>query len=183
LRPISVAKRYARALVEVAGEKEPDRLEKISEDLHTLARVLENGPQISRFFEDPSARREDKDRAADSLARRTEASQVTRRFLNVLIENHRLAALPTIATVFETIKDERLGIVPVEATTAVPLSAADRKKFRASMEKATGRRIRLSLRVDPSVLGGARTRIGSQVYDGTLRRQLAMLRERLVEAR
>jgi F-type H+-transporting ATPase subunit delta len=183
LKPISVAKRYARALADVAGKKEPACLGKISGELHTLARVLENRPQISRFFEDPSARRQDKDRAADTMARKAGVSQLTRQFLHVLIENHRLGALPTIATVFEAIKDERLGIVPVEATTAVPLSAADRKRFQVSLEKATGRRIRLSLQVDPSVLGGARTRIGSQVYDGTLRRQLAMLRERLVGAR
>ncbi len=182
MKPITVAKRYARALADVVSEKEASRLQKVSDELGLLASVLQSEAEIARFFEDPSVRREDRDKAAESMARKTGVSTLTRRFISVLIENRRLTALPAIAEAFQEIKDERLGIVPVEATTAIPLTAAERKKFMASLEKMTGRQIRLSLRVDPTVLGGARTRIGSQVYDGTLKRQIAMLRERLVEA-
>jgi F-type H+-transporting ATPase subunit delta len=65
----------------------------------------------------------------------------------------------------------------------VPLSSAEVKRLRESLEKMTGRKVEVRLNVDPAVLGGARTRIGSKVYDGTLSRQLALLRERLAQAR
>ncbi len=183
MKSITLAKRYARALADVVGEKEKARLEKISAELALLARVLESEPQIGRFFEDPSVRREDRESAAGMVAKKIGAGPLTRRFLDVLIENRRLSVLPAIAGALAEIVDDWLGIIPVEATTAVALSAADRKKFHSSLEKMTGRRVRLSLQIDPSLIGGARTRIGSQVYDGTIRRQLALLRERLAEAR
>ncbi len=183
MKPITVAKKYARALAEVAGDKQASRLETIAAELSMLARVLASRPEIARFFEDPSVRREDRARAAASLVRKIGAGALTRRFLDVLIENRRVTALPVIAEAFEEIKDLRLGIVPIEATTAVALSAAERRKFQSSLETITGRRVRLTLKVDPEVLGGVRTRIGSRVYDGTLRRQLGLLRERLAEAR
>lgn len=183
MKPITVARRYARALADVVGDKDKTRLEKVSGELTLLARVLEREPRIGRFFENPSVRREDRASAAGKVTKKIGAGPITRRFLDVVIENRRLPALPAIAEAFSGIVDERLGIIPVEATTAVALSAADRRKFLSSLEKMTGRRVRLSLRVDPALIGGARTRIGSQVYDGTVSRQLALLRERLAEAR
>ncbi|MCZ6695093.1 MAG: ATP synthase F1 subunit delta [Acidobacteria bacterium] len=183
MKSITVANRYARALADVVGDKDKARLEKVSSELTLLARVLEIEPSIGRFFEDPSVQPEDRQTAAGTVEKKIGAGPLTRRFIDVLIENRRLSALPTIAAVFAEIVDERLGIIPVDATTAVALSAADRKKFQSSLEKMTGHHVRLSLRVDPSLIGGARTQIGSQVYDGTVRRQLALLRERLAEAR
>ena len=70
-----------------------------------------------------------------------------------------------------------------ETTTAVPLSTAELKRLREALQKMTGRTVRITHRVDPTVLGGARTRIGSRVYDGTLKHQLVALRERLVGTR
>ncbi|MFQ5876740.1 MAG: ATP synthase F1 subunit delta [Acidobacteriota bacterium] len=179
MNPANIAKRYARALAEVAGP----RLERVASDLDLLARVLARRPQLMRFFEDPSVRRRDKEEAAGTLTGRARVGALTRRFVAVLIENRRLAALPAIARAFAEIRDERLGVLPVEATTAVPLSPEQKRRFRESLERMTGRSVRLEWQVDPEVLGGARARIGSRVYDGTLRRQLEVLRERLAGTR
>lgn len=194
----ALAKRYARSLADVAeGEAAPARgaaraaaakkphagLESIAAELLLAAEVVGAEPRLLRFFDDPSIARALKDQATGSLGKVARFSDLTRRFLGVLVENRRMAALPAIARAFEAIKDERLGIVAAEATTAVVLSAAEQKRLRESLEKMTGRTVRLALRVDPDVIGGARTRIGSKVYDGTLKRQLASLRERLAGAR
>jgi F-type H+-transporting ATPase subunit delta len=158
-------------------------LEPLSAELLLVAEVLERAPQMVRFLDDPSVDPEEKRKAVAALEKGTRASDLTRRFLGVLIEHRRLAALSSIAQAFAAIKDENLGIVPAETTTAIALSTAQQKKLRDSLEKLTGRTVRLSLRVDPAVLGGARTRIGSRVYDGTVRRRLQILRSRLADAR
>jgi F-type H+-transporting ATPase subunit delta len=183
VRPIAVAKRYARALADVAGEKDPARLEKVSGELGLVAEALARTPRATRFFEDPSVPRADKDKAIEALGRRAGISDLVQRFLRLLIENRRVAALPHIARAFAAIKDERLGIVPAQTTTAVTLSAPETRRFKDALEALTGRSVRLTLSVDPALLGGARTRIGSRVYDGTLRRRLDLLRSRLANAR
>ncbi len=183
MKPIAVARRYARALADVAGRKDATRLEKVAAELSLVAEVLDRAPEVLRFLADPSVPARGKEEAIGTLGRKTGIGELTRRFLQVLIERRRLAAISAISQAFTTIKDQRLAIVPVEATTAVPLSAPEFKRFRESLETMTGRTVRLELRVDPAVLGGARTRVGSRVYDGTLKRKLQTLRARLAAAR
>ena len=183
MKPIAVARRYARSLADVAGRKDTALLETLAGELHLVAEVLDRAPQVARFLADPSVDEEEKRKAVAALEKGTRASDLTRRFLGVLIEHRRLAALSAIAHAFSAIKDERLGVVPAETTTAVALSSAEQKKLRNSLETLTGRTIRLTLQVDSAVIGGARTRIGSRVYDGTVRRRLQILRARLIEAR
>ena len=96
MKSITLAKRYARALADVVGEKDKTRLEKITSELALLARVLEREPQIGRFFEDPSVRREDRESAAGMVAKKIGAGPLTRRFLDVLIENRRRSVLPSL---------------------------------------------------------------------------------------
>ncbi|PYS95661.1 MAG: ATP synthase F1 subunit delta [Acidobacteria bacterium] len=183
MKPLAVARRYARALADVAGEKDSAGLEKIAVELLLVAEVMHAEPALLRFFDDPSVPQEKKDGLLATLGRKAKIGERTGRFLRLLVARRRLGAIGTIARAFEAIKDERLGIVPVEATTAIALKGADLKRFSDSLEKMTGRSVRLKMKVDAGVLGGARTRIGAKIYDGTLRRRLAMLRERLAPAR
>jgi F-type H+-transporting ATPase subunit delta len=89
-------------------------------------------------------------------------------------------ALPYIARALAGIKDDALGIVAAEATVAVELDDAGAAGLHQALETLTGRTVRLSVKVDPEVLGGARTQVGSRVYDGTLKTQLQALRRRLL---
>lgn len=178
-----MARRYARALADVAGTKGAAGLETVAAELALVARVVQREPALLRFFDDPSVPLPEKEGLIGTLARKAKIGELSSRFLRLLAARRRLGAIGTIAQAFEAIKDERLGIVPVEATTAIPIAGADLKRFRESLEEMTGRAVRLEMRVDPAVIGGARARIGSKIYDGTLRRRLALLRERLAEAR
>lgn len=198
MQPVAVAKRYARALadhVEQAGKKgSPGRaaragqkaaadLEAVAEELDLVARVLDADARFQRFFADPSVPQDAKQAAIDVLAKKGKLGDAARKLLMVLVVNRRLGAIGPIRDAFAAIKDDRIGIVSAEATTAVPLSTAEAKRLHAALEQMTGRSVRVTHRVDPSVLGGARTRIGSKVYDGTLRHRLEALRGRLVGAR
>ena len=192
MQPVAVARRYARALADQiemkhgesgkTAKKDPSRLEAAGSELDLVIRILGADPKFGRFFADPSIPQKDKQAAIDALARKARLSESTRNFLRVLVINRRLGALPTILRAFEEIKDERLGVVQAETTTAVPLSAAELKRLRDALETMTGRTVRIRHQIDAALLGGARTRIGSRVYDGTLRHQLEALRRRLVGA-
>lgn len=198
MQPVAVAKRYARALadhVEQAGTRggpaKPARsgpkaaadLQAVADELDLVAHVVGADAAFQRFFADPSIGQEAKGAAIDALAKKGKLGEAMRRFLPVLVANRRLGLIGAIRDAFAALKDERVGIVSAEATTAMPLSAAEAKRLHAALEALTGRTVRVTHRVDPSVLGGARTRIGSKVYDGTLRHKLDTLRGRLVGAR
>ena len=192
MQPVAVAKRYARALADYAetkpGEsgrsarKDPSRLDSLASELALICRVLDGDPKFARFFADPSIDQKDKKAAIEAVTRKGKVSDAVRNFLLLLVTNRRLGALGAIARAFEQEKDGRQGITSVETTSAVPLSAAELKRLREALERLTGRTVKIMQNVDPSLLGGARTRIGSRVYDGTLRRNLEALRERLVGA-
>jgi F-type H+-transporting ATPase subunit delta len=192
VQPVAVAKRYARALADYAetkpgetgrsGKKDPSRLESLASELALVSRVLDGDPKFARFFADPSIEQKDKKAALEAMASKGKLSEAVRNFLLLLVTNRRLGALGWIVRAFELEKDERLGIVSVETTSAVPLSAGEVKRLREALETLTGRTVKITQNVDPALLGGARTRIGSRVYDGTLRRNLDALREKLVGA-
>ena len=192
MQPVAVAKRYARALADcvemrpagpgVSAKKDAASLEATASELELIVRVLGAEPKFGRFFADPSIPQKNKQAAIEAMARKARLSEAMRNFLMVLVINRRLGALASIRQAFEEIKDERGGLVQAETATAVPLSAAELKRLREALEAITGRKVRIVHRVDPALLGGARTRIGSRVYDGTLRHQLEVLRERLAGA-
>jgi F-type H+-transporting ATPase subunit delta len=166
-----------------AGGKARGVLEPIAADLALARETLGGDARLSRFFADPSIGDEKKQAVIETLARRGKMRELTLNFLRLLVRNRRLGALATIARAFEAIVNDRIGVLSAETTTAVALSPAEVKRLRESLEKMTGRTVEIKLNVDPAVLGGARTRIGSKVYDGTLSRQLALLREHLAQAR
>ena len=100
-------------------------------------------------------------------------------FMRVVVNHGRAGNLTEIATAFNEAREEAAGIVPVELQTAAPLPQDLQNRARSILEKLTGRKVRLQFRIEPSRLGGAVARIGSKVYDGTLRTQLDILRRRM----
>ena len=101
-------------------------------------------------------------------------------FMRVVVNHGRAGNLTEIAKAFSEAREESVGIVPVELQTAAPLPQDLQQRARSILEKLTGRKVRLQFRVDPSRLGGAVARIGSRVYDGSLRTQLDILRRRMI---
>jgi F-type H+-transporting ATPase subunit delta len=177
-----MAGRYARALALTVGEKDGAALTAAGAELDLLARVIELDPALARFLDSPTTREADKSRTIETLAARARLSERARRFLTVVVANRRAAALPAIAGAFAEIRDRQAGIVPAEATVAVALGDAERKGLEKALETMTGLKVRLSVTVDPEIVGGVRTRIGSRVYDGTVQSHLRALHRRMTEA-
>jgi len=175
-----VARRYARALAEVAAEG--GELERVQADLDAFAGLLGERRDLAQLFASPNVPKAAAAATADRVAEAMALAPLARRFLRLVALAGRLPVLPDILRAFAGMVDERLGRLRAEVTSAAPLPEAQLAGLRARLAEITGKQVCLTVRQDPLILGGLVTRIGSQVYDGSLRAQLARLREMLVQS-
>lgn len=169
-----LAVRYARALLSVLTD--PSEASSADAFLQATARAWDDTPAFRRLLLDPAYSNDERRRALLGMAERAGSPAALRNFLRTVVDNGRAAVLPSIARVYHEALEERMGIVPAVLTSATPLDAAARERAKQAMQRTTGREVRLSYEVDPSLLGGAVTRVGSTIYDGSLRTQLRQLR-------
>jgi F-type H+-transporting ATPase subunit delta len=180
LIPASVARRYAKALVEVAAAS--DELEAVRQDLRALADLLREHRDLRQFVSNPSVSRRDAGEVMRDVAAAMKARALTVTFLQVLLEGGRLAGLEAILRAYELLVDERFGRVKAVVTSAAPLEADAQERLRRRLGEVTGKDVYLEMRQDPALLGGVVTQIGSRVFDGSLKTQLARLRDEMVRA-
>ena len=171
-----LATRYARALFTAL----PDltAIEAADATLASIGRAVASHTGLELLLLHPAVPRRTKKAVLAQLAGEG-AGKPLLSFLAVVADHGRAAELPGIAQAFHEIREEAEGIVAASITTAAPMAPDLEAKARAALEKLTGKRIRLTSTVDASLLGGAVTQIGSTVYDGSLRTQLANLRRRM----
>ncbi len=174
----AVHSRYARAFVDVVFDKKLDPNQTIAE-LHALAELVESTPALRNVWENPSVPAEQKRAVLDRIVHALEASPMTRNLVAVLIDNRRIAALPEIARQFQEELNARLGIADAEITTARELGEEEKHALEQQVAALTGKKVRAEYRRDPKVLGGAVVKVGSTIYDGTVKGQLQRLKEQL----
>lgn len=174
----TVARRYARALADVAAS--PDALERVQRELTAFAGLLRDRPDLRRFLTSPGIPRPAATEAVGRIGETMELAPLTRRFLRVVLQAGRVGLLESILQAYAAVVDERLGRVRAEVTTAVPLPDDQLARLRGRLEAVTGKQVYLQVRQDPALLAGVVTRIGSQVFDGSLRAQLGRLRAQLL---
>jgi F-type H+-transporting ATPase subunit delta len=177
----AVATRYANALADVvtapgSGARPEDVLNELQSFEATLGGSHELESVLTSPAVPPGRKRAVVGRIADTL----KLSRITRNFLYVLIDHRRISGLPDILHSLEVIVDERLGFARAEVSSARELTEAQRTALNARLERMTGKRIRMRFTVNPALIGGAVARIGSTVYDGSVRGQLDSLGRRLV---
>jgi F-type H+-transporting ATPase subunit delta len=176
----SVAKRYAKALVEVAAAS--NELDGVRQDLRALAELLRDHRDLRQFVSNPSVSRRDAGEVIRDVAAAMNVRPLTATFLQVLLEGGRLAGLETVLRAYELLVDERLGRVKAVVMCAAPMDADAQERLRRRLGEVTGKDVYLELRQDPTLLGGVVTQIGSRVFDGSLKTQLVRLRDEMVRA-
>lgn len=169
-----LALRYARALLSSL----PAGSDSASVDafLGALGESLESAPHLRDTLLNPAVPRTARKQVLHDLAKGRSLPSQVGHFLSVILDNGRLGSLPAIAAAFREVREAAAGVVPATLTTAAPLTPELERRTMAALERLTGRKVRLQTRVDPSLVGGAVTQIGSTVYDGSLRTQLTRLR-------
>jgi F-type H+-transporting ATPase subunit delta len=174
-----LAVRYARALLSVMTD--PDRAESADRFLGSLAQAMTESAEFRDLMLDPAVALEDRASVLRSLAEAKGQPTEMANFLTTLVDHSRSAALPSIAAVFHEERERMRGIVAAEITTAEPMEPGLVARATQAIEKLTGREVRLTCHVEPELIGGAVTRIGSQVYDGSLKTQLNQLKTQLAQ--
>lgn len=168
----AIARRYARALAGVAGEQK--RLEETATELENIATWLDDA-DVRAAFESPSlgvqARRGLVGRLAESLG----LSELSRNFLSLLAERHRLDQFRPIVLAYQALVDRSLGRVRATIRAATPLGDSSIEQIRVVLEQMAGRKVLASVVVDPTLIAGISVEIEGRVYDGSARTQLAHL--------
>lgn len=174
----TVARRYAAALADVtAGSSE---VQTVKSELQTWEQMLDTNGDLQTAFRNPAISQADKEKVLESLIEKTKPTKTTGNFLRVLLRNSRLTELGEINRKFASVLEERSGIVSADITSARELSEAQKTDVLLNLELMTGKRMKLEFKTDESLIGGMVTRIGSTVYDGSVKTQLEELRQQLV---
>jgi F-type H+-transporting ATPase subunit delta len=176
----AVAKRYAEALADVVtGASSGLSPEQAAAQLRAFEAALDASFELREALATPAVPNGRKKAVVGRIAVILGLAPVIRNFLFVLVDHRRMGSLAEIIDTFELVVDERLGFARAEVTSARELSEAQRAALGAELERLTGKRIRMRVATDQSLIGGVTARIGSTVYDGSVRGQLESLERRL----
>jgi F-type H+-transporting ATPase subunit delta len=174
--------RYARALAAVISEQKLDLIATQGQ-LDSFASLLEESADLREVLADPSIPEPQKLKVLDGLGARLGLSRPVRNFIAVIIHHQRLHELADMIAAYRNVAEEDSGIAEVEITTARPLDDSNRRLLEQQAARLAGEpRVQATYREDPALLGGAVVKVGSTVYDGSVRGQLEQMRQRLATA-
>lgn len=174
----SASLQYANALADVAlAQGAADAAVK---QLADFAAAFGVSAELRNFLSSPAVARDAKHGVIEKIAARVGAGKIIRNFLFVIADHQRSHVLPEIVAAFQDVIRQRQGIAEAEISSAVELSAAQKKRFAQSLERLTGKKIQAKYSLDPALLGGAVVRVGDTIYDGSVRNSLNEMRARLV---
>ena len=174
----TIARRYASALADVVlktGETET-----VKAELKGWEGLIRSNTSLQDALGNPAIPHVAKERVLEELLKRSTPSKTTSNFLRILLKNDRLMGLDEINERFAAVLEERSGVISAEVTSARELPENERSELRSNLEKLTGKRLNIKFGIDENIIGGVVTRIGSTVYDGSVKTQLQNLKEQLI---
>lgn len=172
--------RYARALADVAFAPNAQvKAGEAAQQLRSVQELLESSEELRNALLTPAVASARKRAVIEQFAGLLGLSRIVRNFLFVLINHRRVGELRGIIEAFEQIVDERLGFARAEVSSAQPLGEEQRAELERELSQVSGKQVRVSVKVDPALIGGVAARIGSTVYDGSVRSELEQMRRRL----
>jgi F-type H+-transporting ATPase subunit delta len=172
--------RYARAFLDVVTAKKLATAE-IDQQLGDFEATWDASPELARFFQNPAVAEAAKIEFLDRLNKKLKLDPPVRNLIAVLIHNERIGQIHEVAAAYRAELEERMGIRQAEIVTARELTAEERRSLVAGVGRLAGGEVQAKFTLDKSLLGGAVVRIGSTVYDGSVRGRLERLKEALVE--
>jgi len=173
----TVALRYASALADVVLERGEAR--EVQEELLAWGKMFHANPMLEEVFRNPTIALDKKRAVLNRLIERAKPRPTTANFLKVLLQNQRLTELGEIDRKFAELLDVRAGMVAATVTTARAVPENSQQKLQAKLLTLTGKKVRINFMTDPELIGGLVTRIGSTVYDGSVRNHLQMIKTKM----
>jgi F-type H+-transporting ATPase subunit delta len=175
----TLSRRYSTALADVvlaSGEAEG-----VSQQLQQWVSLLESNPDLKFALGNPTISHAAKERVLEKLIERLQPTRILANFLRILLRNGRITLLNAIQDRFSSELEERAGIARAAILAARELTEAERAELASSLEGITGRKIKMKLEVKEDLIGGVIARIGSTVYDGSIRSRLESLKQELLK--
>ena len=173
----SASLQYANALADVALAQ--GAADAALKQLGDFAAAFGISAELRNFLTSPGVPREAKHEVIEKIAGRVGAGKIIRNFLFVIADHQRTHILPEIVASFQDVIRQRQGIAEADISSAIELSAAQKKQFAQTLERLTGKKIEAKYSLDPALLGGAVVRVGDTIYDGSVRGSLNEMRARL----
>ena len=174
----ALAERYAGALVDVAIENE--QADQLKQELAAFAAMVRESAELHALLSNPSIARAGKHAVIEQLVEAMGASRTLRNYLFVIVDQRRAGMLIEIEQAFSALLDARRGIIQATVTSAADLTAVERAELDAAITKLTDRKVQARFTTNTALIGGAVVRIGSTIYDGSVRAQLDRLRARMI---
>lgn len=172
----SVASTYARAFADVVFDAHLDAGRALN-GLRQIATLFGQSLDLRRVWENPAVPADQKRNLLDAIVEREGIERPVRNLVAVLIDHRRLPFLSRIIEQLEKELDARLGFTEAQISSARELADTERRTLESQIAKTTGKKVRASYGLDPSLLGGAVVRIGSTIYDGSVKGQLEKIKE------
>ncbi|HEX3820972.1 MAG TPA: ATP synthase F1 subunit delta [Candidatus Sulfotelmatobacter sp.] len=172
----SVASIYARAFADVVLDECLDAARSVG-GLWRIATLFSQSIELRRVWGNPAVPGDQKRKLLDAIVQREGIDKPVRNLVAVLMDHRRLTFLPRIVEQLEKELDARLGFAEAQISSARELGDAEKKSLEAQIAKTTGKKVRASYGLDASLLGGAVVRVGSTIYDGSVKGQLEKIKE------
>jgi F-type H+-transporting ATPase subunit delta len=153
--------------------------EPAAKQLHDFGTAYAQSAELRTFLASPAVSIKAKHAVLEKIVARLGASKIIRNFLFVLTDHRRTQLIPEVIAAFLEVIRRRQGVAEAEISSAIELSAAQKKEMAATLARLTGKKIEAKFALDPALLGGAVVRIGDTIYDGSLRSRLNEMRARL----
>jgi len=174
------ARPYALAVLGSAGSL--DEAQTVRDQVRRFRDAMEAVPALAKMTANPALPMAAKRSVVQKVAAHLEIRELAEKLLLLLLENYRLQHLPAVLEALETEVNRRLGVATAKVTTAQPIEDQEATRLREVLGRMLDREVHLELAVDPDLIAGFRARVGSTLYDASLRGQLDRLTQRLAEA-
>ena len=171
----AIAKRYAKALVQIGSEA--GTVDGFNTELTSFSALLTESRELTTVFSNPAYGIESKKEILKELVAKLKLSPMISNLLMLLLERGRISVLPQISESYGAFADELSGVIRPTLSSGLPLDAAQIEEIRSALAKSTGKKVELKVEVDPSLIGGVVTKIGGKVFDGSVRTQLARIQD------
>lgn len=171
-----IARRYAKALINLA-EKD---LENTGKNLTALADVFSNSAELSEVLSDTKVSSQIKQNVLKEILKKIKVSKLVDTFIRYLLAKRRIVLLPNIERAFNLFLQEKLGRIEAGITVAQEISEVTVGKLEKAISRYSGKEVSVNITIDPAIIGGIVTRIGSVVIDGSIHTQLNQIRQSII---
>jgi len=179
-RTTEVGERYAQALFDLADET--GVLDAVRADLASLRAAWNESADLRRLARSPVIAAGDQRKGLTAIADEAKFNGVTRNFLGLLARNGRSRDLTAVIAGFDLLHAKKTGVVAAEVVSAQALTAAQMKSIQTTLRASLGKDPEMTARVDPSILGGLKVKVGSKLFDASLKTKLDQMKFALKRA-